>query len=471
MTRRLGLIALVLGGVLVGPASAQGEQDPGEKKPPTLEELQRQIDELKAAQEETAQQKSAKIEELQQRVDELEAAEEKAPTTGGTGATMRLFGRIHLDYWTFPSTDRGINVLENDDPSDSPEDDLEFRRARIGVDGKIVENMLYKIELEFGHPDDFAFKDLYFGFENIPVVQTLLIGNQKRPYGLDHLNSSRYNVFAERPFFIEANNQDARRPGIAAYGVSEEEMWNWRYGLYDQYDWAQVGDIDTDRWQPEIAGRLATTYWYEDDGRDYAHAAVSGMVGWPNGSPGPDDTPNAARYRTRPEARSQSRWITTDRIGGAENNYLVSLEAVVNLDSLQLVGEYGHVWVTRDSGQSTLEFPGAYVYAAYFLTGEYMPWNRKRGVLGRPVPREGAGWVGAWQVAARYSWADDTDADIYGGRGKALTLGLNWYWNKHASLQINYIRGEIDSRAVDVGGQIYDGGDYHIIGARVRVDF
>ena len=73
------------------------------------------------------------------------------------------------------------------------------------------------------------------------------------------------------------------------------------------------------------------------------------MVGWPNGSPGPDDTDNAARFRTRPEARSESRWINTGRIADADTTYLVNVEAVVNLDSLQLVGEYGHLWVDRDA--------------------------------------------------------------------------------------------------------------------------
>ena len=81
--------------------------------------------------------------------------------------------------------------------------------------------MTYKYEAEFaGGSGKTSYRDLYFGFKGLPVFQTVLIGNQKRPYGLDHLNSSRYNIFIERPFVIEGFNQDARRLGVCSYGVS-----------------------------------------------------------------------------------------------------------------------------------------------------------------------------------------------------------------------------------------------------------
>ena len=62
------------------------------------------------------------------------------------------------------------------------------------------------------------------------------------------------------------------------------------------------------------------------------------------------------------------------------------------------------------------------------LTGEHMPWDRKSGTLARIKPFQNfwlvdrcnggrsAGW-GAWQLAARWSHADYTDEDIFGGVG------------------------------------------------------
>lgn len=412
------------------------------------------------------------LESLQKELDELRARFKKTPATSSDRATMKVFGRIHLDVWSFPATSRGVNVIETGDPAVDPVNNIEFRRARIGVSGDVDENMLYKIELEFGHPDEFSFKDLFFGFKGLPILRTLRIGNQKRPYGLDHLNSSRYNVFLERPFVIEANNQDARRLGIVSYGVSEDQAWNWRWGVYEMTDWAKVGEVTSDTFQPELTGRIANTAWWEDEGRNYAHLALSGSVGWPNGDPdiAAGDDPNRARYRTRPEARSQSRWIDTGRVMNTDVSYLVGAEGVLNIGPAQIVGEYQNVWLDRGDGFGNRHFHGGYVYAAYFLTGEHMPWSRKTGILGRIKPfRENS--YGAWQVALRYSFADYEDQEIRGGDAESWTMGLNWYWNKHASVQFNYVSGRIGGLSDTVGGTTFDGGDYDILGVRFRIDF
>jgi phosphate-selective porin OprO/OprP len=346
--------------------------------------------------------------------------------------------------------------------------------------------MLYKIEMEFAGGNDSEFRDAYLGWRELPVLQTLLIGNQKRPYGLDHLNSSRYNVFLERPFIIESFNQDARRLGVVSYGVSEDEAWNWRYGVYNQRLIQDEGNYTNDHLQLEFAARLANTFWYDEvsDGRGYGHWAVSGsfanpdgQTGGDNGGTGPDQ--NEARFRHRPEARSATRWIDTGRIAGADNYQLLGLEGALNFGPLQFVSEYQNIWLDRDGG-SDLNFNGAYAQVSYFLTGEHMPWERDSGTLGRIKPFEdfflvrtcdgglGRGW-GAWQVAARWSYADLNDDDILGGEGESLTLGLNWYWTENARMQFNYIIGEIDNNAVTRGVPL--SGDYEIIGARFMVDF
>jgi len=435
-------VALTLPTLATSVAAQEGE-------PTTLDSLQRQIDELKS--------------DLEQR-----------PVTGSSKTTMKLFGRIHFDSWTFVDSDDGINVFENGDPGDDPANVLEFRRARIGMSGDIHDNMLYKAVIDFGHPAGFAFKDLYFGFKDVPVAQTLLIGNQKRPYGLDTLNSSRFNVFMERPFVVEAVNADARRLGVAAYGTSEEMGWNWRYGVYNMTDISRVGVHISDTLQPEVAGRLANTFWWDDDGRNYAHWGVSGTVAFPDSAPNTGDAASQAFFRTRPEARATSRWIDTGTIADVDNNILVGLESVTNFGPTQVVAEVMNTWVQRGGPSEDVSFPGGYVQVAHFLTGEHMPWSRRSGTLGRPKPfrklGKSTGW-GAWQVAARYSYADFSDEDVFGGQGQALTLGLNWLWNSHASVQLNYIRGEISDRQEVVGPTTYTEGDYGVLGLRFRVDF
>ena len=80
----------------------------------------------------------------------------------------------------------------------------------------------------------------------------------KATYGLDHLNSSRYNVFLERPMFIDAFNDDTRRLGIVMHGKNKAKTMNWMLGGYSG---DKVQDEDafykSEQFQGEIAGRFA----------------------------------------------------------------------------------------------------------------------------------------------------------------------------------------------------------------------
>jgi len=409
-------------------------------------------------------------------------------STGHEGSTMKVVGRIHVDHWAFPDTSPAINVFENNDPAITPQDRIGFRRLRIGVKGNLWKTMLYKIEMELAGGNKTEFRDAYFGWNDLPFLNTLLIGNQKRPYGLDHLNSSRYNVFMERPFMVEAVNQDARRLGIQSYNVSEDEAWNWRYGVFNQRLIQDEGNYTSDHYQLEVAGRLANTFWYDENsgGRGYGHWGVSGTWANPDGSGIAGRATNEARFRTRPEARSGSRWIDTGVIDGADNYGLIGLENVWNFGPLQLTGEYQNLWLERNGG-SDLNFHGGYAYISYFLTGEHIPWIRSRGILGRVKPIENfflvdtcsdgvkGGW-GAWQVAYRWSYADFNDDNIFGGLGQSHTFGLNWHWNSYARMQFNAIYGEIDDHEgfddADPSNSLGQlSGHYTILGLRLMVDF
>ena len=396
---------------------------------------------------------------------------------GSSNTTMKISGRIHADWCAFPDSDDAAGLEGT--PGVSPQDRFEWRRVRFGVAGDIKDNMLYKIEMEFADPNDTQYRDVYIGFKDLPWLQTLLIGNQKRPFGLDHINSSRYNVFMERPMTVEAMNQDARRLCIASYGKSDDLAWNWRAGIYQMELTQDDQGTRGDNYQPQLAARLANTAWYDEctDGRSYIHWAVSGMLGFPDGD-GSAAGGNQATFDTRPEARSTRDWIDTGRIAGADKIYQLGLEGVANFGPMQVVGELQQAWVQRTGANPDLYNWGAYGYVSYFLTGEHIPWDRETGQLGRVKPFQNfflvntcdgctdGGW-GALQLAARWSYADFSDENIQGGVGESFTLGVNWHWNPNARLQLNYINGNI------VGNQVRPGNDadYNILGARFMVDF
>jgi len=415
--------------------------------------------------------------------------EDEAKAEAAKKPTFHIGGRIHADYWGFPDQSQGIGFFENPNPASSafgnePENRFLFRRIRLEMRGDIFENMMWRMQVDFNNPGTPEMKDVWIGFRNLPGNHRLLIGNQKRPIGLDHLNSSRFNVFAERPLVVETFNEDARRPGITLYGNTEENDWGWASGVYLLKNISRDGRSIGDSSQASANVRLFSSPYYENDGADYFHWAVAGMFARPDGDVDPGDTNvNEGRFRTRTQSRSSSRWLNTGRIPGIEWFETLAFEAMYNAGPLQITGEYMFNWSQRDSVTPgtgpDLFFSGAYVYVSYFLTGEHMAYNRRSGTLARLHPRQnfwladwvrgkhGGGW-GAWQIAARYSHLDITDHDIRGGVGNIFELGVNWHWTSHSHVQFSVMWGDIEQHA-PVGG--FTDGNFVTIGSRFQADF
>ncbi len=404
--------------------------------------------------------------------------------------TFRLNGRLHMDYWAFPSNQPGIGFLEHPDPADAsygqdPEDRFEFRRIRLEMSGDIPENLYWRMQVDFSDPSDLAFKDVYLGWVGDDGQRSFQIGNQKLPLGLDALDSSRYTVFAERPLINAAFVENARRVGACFYGYTADESWNWAYGLYNLEDISDTGTYKGDSLQLGGYGRLAATPWYDREGRDYLHLALAGAVAFPDGNAGPSSShTNEAHFRSPPQARTDSAWLDTGTIVGAHNFEILGTEGRLNVGPLQFTGETMVNYLQRDASMPAMDkdlfFYGFYGYVSYFLTGEYLPHDRTSGTMTRVTPnrnfflfdrlrgsREGGGW-GAWQVAARYDYIDLNDDNISGGIGNHFTLGLNWHWSPYAKLQSNLIFGDIRERSPVAG---YDGGDYTIWGTRLMAEF
>jgi phosphate-selective porin OprO/OprP len=423
---------------------------------------------------------------LEEDWNEFQDAQKEKKEADAEKPTMKINGRIQLDYWNFLEDSEGIGYFEHDDPGSpqfgtDPEDRVAFRRVRLEISGAIPQDLFYRMQIEFNNPSELEFKDVYLGFDNLPWNQRLLVGIQKRPLALDQWNSSRYNVFMERPTIVDAFDEDARRLGIGMWGVSDAETWAWQYGLFTLENPQDDGRVIGDSMQLSGNARLGNTFLWCDDGRQYAWFAASAMVAHPDAEDSAADSEeNEARFRARPEARSDNRWVDTGVIEGADWFEVGGLEAVYNDGPFQVVGEWLTNWTHRDDAiagtPEDLRFHGGYVYASYTLTGEHIPWDRETGQLDRLEPFNPwtpwrpcgcKGW-GAWNVGARYSFIDLTDEDILGGTEQNVTLALNWHWTAYAKLQYDVGYGEIYDRE-PVGG--FTSGNFWTSGLRLACDF
>lgn len=154
----------------------------------------------------------------------------------------------------------------------------------------------------------------------------------------------------ERPFIVQAFNRSNRRFGIASYHASDDEKWNWRYGVYNLRELQTDSVYSSDHYQMELACRLARTIFDPQDDRRYVHLAVASNYAEPDGVPQAGREDNQARFRTEPEARTDSQWLDTGVIAGAQEYGILAVENVVNLGRFQFTGEYMNLWLNRQPG-------------------------------------------------------------------------------------------------------------------------
>ncbi len=138
---------------------------------------------------------------------------------------------------------------------------------------------------------------------------------------------------------------------------------------------------------------------------------------------------------------------------------LGSVHAAYFYKGLSLFGEwqYGHGGYASRSQPTPVQVPfsGAYLTAAYFLTGEHVA---KRAMVQplRPVTPRKKGdrpGLGAWELVGRVSelglgeqvfTSGFADPNLWSNRAVTTELGLNWYWNEYLKVYMFWLHGDFD---------------------------
>lgn len=147
-------------------------------------------------------------------------------------------------------------------------------------------------------------------------------------------------------------------------------------------------------------------------------------------------------------------------VAGTSDPNLLNVGAIRAKSYNHLVGELGAIWgpVTvqgeyhytnvqrlpfNSAGfqKGNLSFHGWHGQVGYILTGESRCYDFQSGYIGGIKP---CGPCGAWELAARYSYLNLNDKDVFGGSEHNVTLGLNWYINCNVKFAFNYIRANIN---------------------------
>jgi phosphate-selective porin OprO and OprP len=366
----------------------------------------------------------------------------------------KLGGRVDLDIAAFDESDEVEAVTGPNEAG------VEFRRARIAVEGEIGTGLptLYKVEFDFAH-STVATKDLFLALTEIPALGRFQVGHFKEPFILDQLTSANNVSFMERAAPVEAFTLD-RNTGAMFQNSVFQQRATWAAGVFTETD--DSGDNFRLDGNWHLTGRVTGLPWFveEEKGRQYLHLGASASY--------VENANGLARYRSRPEAHLAPRYVDTGTFA-ASHTILAGAEAALVCGPVSVQGEYLRTWVSRPGGADDAEFDGFYAFVSYFLTGEHRPYRRTEGRFDRVRPNRNFalgenGGPGAWEVLLRYSQLDLNDSGLAGGRLNDITGGVTWYLNPNWKVMFNYVFAQLDRG-------VADGDNAHIFQTRFHVDF
>ncbi|MCA9056971.1 MAG: porin [Planctomycetaceae bacterium] len=339
------------------------------------------------------------------------------------------------------------------------QDNRGFRRARLAATGKVAENMSYMLEMDFAVNGRPSFMDVWGEVSDVPVLGNVRVGQYRMPFGLDELTSVKELTFLERPVMFGMG--PFRQIGAGFHDSNEDQSVTWA---------ASGFGTGTDFWGNSIGDRgygtaeRVTGILYEDTcSQSLVHIGFGhSYLATPN---------NLVQFRNVPEFGGPFGvpgtipvFVDTGALP-AENTNLLNAELAGTWGSFHAQSELRYALVNLNNG-ATAAFPSFYAQGGYILTGEHRPYNKANAVLGRIKPKQAFGkcGMGAWEVAARYSWMNLNDAGIPGGELNNISGIVNWYLNDYSKVQFMYINADLN-RAPAGSGQT------DIVAMRFQVDF
>ncbi len=419
-------------------------------------------------------------------------------TSADKASKVHIGGRTQFDAVAFADSNAFLGTGAN---SVRDADAVDFRRARLRVDGVMYSTMEWCAEYDLVNSANSdpavpatdtdgrvihvpAPTDLWWSFNEVPVIGGLRIGNQKEPIGLEHMTSSRFLDFMERSYnqdlFTGAFN-NGFSPGIAMSRTVLDDRASVNLGVYKNT--SNVFEYGVGDGEYALTGRLTCLPYYDEasKGRALLHLGISGSI---------RDTDSTMRYRARGSLRNGPGALNP--VLGDTGSFASSQQDLFGLEAAAVYGpwlfqsEYigstskGPTGLVNSLPQGRYYAEGFYVEALVFLTGEHREYENRfgGGAFGRVVPNENAYFVkglrraiftkGAWQVGIRYSRADLNDRGLEGGVLDDITLGLNWFLNPNTKIQWNYTATWRDARTA--AGPFADD-DIHGVGMRFAHDF
>ena len=350
-----------------------------------------------------------------------------------------LHVRLHFDFRALDS-----------EPEVAP-DDVDFRRFRISLEGRIYDDLEYEVDVSALDSEN-PWRDVFLNYRKFRPVQ-VQGGKFKVPFGLDQLTSEFSNNFIERSL-IGTQIAPGRDKGVMVHGRVAGDRLRYQGGwfLHDGDNSLFVEDLEQNEFLEEppvdntIAGRVELTPWEPTRGllrrlqfgADFTRGVIAdGLFGM--------------RGRTvREFTFFEPVYVSGDRIR-------LGVDALWTPGPFSVSAEYNRLTDQRNGqGVGDVDLPdviaqGWYLAGTWALTGE-----RKAGGI-EPRHPLFQGGAGAVEVVARFDelrfssdgtggeppFTNPRAANILPNRDRVITLGGNWYLNRYGRVLFNAVRETI----------------------------
>ena len=353
-----------------------------------------------------------------------------------------------------------------------------FRRAQLGIQGKLFGDWSYFFNTEFGGSTGTEtggrVQSLYIQYDGLTPL-AFRIGAYPPASGLEDNTSSADTIFLER-----AAPSDIVRNAVGGDGRDAASILYATDTLYGSlsYTGGKVGDAGVVDEQQSVLARLAASVYSDPDSRFVLSATGADMFRGPDSAAGPSSA-RALTLSVAPELTVDSQGTKLITTGALDVNRAKfwGVEGVGNWRNFY--GQAGYFAYDIDQrvaphtmAKPDVNFSGWYAQATWVITGESRGYSTTNAAFTAPKPSipfslSGGGW-GAWELAGRYSDTDLNDlvgvaghsapnGGVRGGEQKIWSAGINWYPNAVLRFALDYQWIDIDrlgSSGAEVGQKL-----------------
>lgn len=322
---------------------------------------------------------------------------------------------------------------------------LSLRRARFAMKTILWGNWKGEVDLDFSN-SQLELKDAYVGYMLKGKINGLIkAGNFKEGFSMETTTTSRYITFIERS--LVSKMMPSRHLGIN--GSFYQDKWLAIAGIH----FRDIGDLEEAELSKDNNKIHGTDEGYSLTGRFVYRPIIEANKVLHIGAAISYRTPKthlevleSYRMSTRSfSSINRKKYLDTDDIKDVSHNVLTGFELAACYNNFFLQSEYmmNSVYRKDDAAavtegvNSTVLMNGFYAQAGVLLFGGKYIYNPAEGEFTQL--QRGKDW-GDLEFAVRYDYLNltDLDAEVYGGAGEGISLGLNYYPNTNVKIMLNY---------------------------------